>query len=602
MPQAGKAVRSLIVERIRLLRLLGRSSSGATLGLCAVHLLAAVTPPLTAYAASLVVEAMNAPRPALVPCVVLGVLLLVGEISDQGREGLAHVVAMRVEASVRSAVRRLALAPDGIGHLENSDFADDAMRSADRDSALGRSRSLGSAATGQLTIMFRVLSALASTALLAAYFPVLAVALLVVALFIRSVIRRQWTALAKSLDARAQDQRMVYYLSELAVRGAAEIRVFGLGDWLAGRFRGAAFASAAPTWRRMWPVLRRQWWTVLVLAVCAVAALAVPASAALAGTLPADRLVACLLLAVSLFAITAMGQEAFDIEYGLHAMRALDRLTDRFGTAAAVGVVPRPTGSAPPLIRFENVGFTYPGADRPVFAGLTLTLRPGETVALVGENGAGKTTLVKLLCGLYRPTVGRITVDGQDLATMDPHAWRARIGVLFQDFIRYPSTLRDNIALSAPGQQDDDAVRAALRAAGGDDRDPAFPAGLDTRLWAEGADGVDLSGGQWQQVAIARLLYARQAGRHLLVLDEPTAHLDMSAEADFYRRVIRSVSGTTAILVSHRLSTVRHADRIVLLRDGQVAERGTHSELLTLDGGYARFFRLQAEPFQEEHR
>jgi ATP-binding cassette subfamily B protein len=293
-------------------------------------------------------------------------------------------------------------------------------------------------------------------------------------------------------------------------------------------------------------------------------------------------------------AIGSMGNEAYDIEYGLRGVVAADELTERYGSRQQPRPIAVDETTAPPVIRFEDVVFRYPGSDRPVLDGLTVTLRPGETVAVVGENGAGKTTFVKLLGGLYRPDAGRITVDGVDLTALDLAAWRRRLAVLFQDFVRYPADLRDNVTFAAPERTDDAAVRDALALAGGGD----LPVDLDTSLWSEGADGTDLSGGQWQRVALARALFATSAGRQVLVLDEPTAHLDIRAEAEFHERVVSRVHHTTTVLISHRLSTVRPAGRIILLRDGRVAEDGTHEELLALGGDYARFFTVQAETFR----
>ena len=201
-----------------------------------------------------------------------------------------------------------------------------------------------------------------------------------------------------------------------------------------------------------------------------------------------------------------------------------------------------------------------------------------------------------MLAGLYRPDSGRITVDGADPTTLDPAAWRRRLAVLFQDFVRYPASLRDNVTFTAPEHAGDAAVREALERAGGGSLLAEHD--LDTLLWREGADGTDLSGGQWQRVALARVLFATAAGPRVLVLDEPTAHLDIRTEAEFHERVVSRVRDTTTVLISHRLSTVRPADRITLLRGGRVAEDGPHDELLALDGDYARFFAVQAEAFR----
>jgi ATP-binding cassette subfamily B protein len=435
--------------------------------------------------------------------------------------------------------------------------------------------------------------------LLAAFSPMLAVVLLAVSLGVRAILRRQWLHLIDILDADVAGQREVYYLSELAVTGAPhDVRLFGLAGWLTGRFRATAHRVYAASWREMWQVLRRQWLILTLVTGSAALALATPAAAALAGRLTTGQLITSVLAAWGVLSISAMGHEAYDIEYGMRGAQAaadLERAYTRDRALAADGGAPLPLVCAgPPLIVLEDVGFTYPGAEHATLDGLSLTLHPGETVAVVGGNGAGKTTLVKLLSGLYLPQAGRMTIDGTDVTALDRAAWQACVAAVFQDFVRYPLSLRENVAPVAAG---DAAVREALHRAGGGDLLDGSAFGLDTLLWREGAGGTDLSGGQWQRVALARALHAVGGGRRLLLLDEPTAHLDVEAEAEFHGRVVRQVSGATTVLVSHRLSTVRPADRIVLMHDGRIAESGTHPELLALNGRYARFYELQTQAF-----
>lgn len=599
-------VASLTRDRVRLTRLLGIAGGGWVSALSVVLLAYAAVPAATALAAGGVIAGLGEPAAgAVVAIAVLGGLLLGGQALDLVEELVRAQVTSRIDGHLRSWVRRLALTPDRIAHLETAEFQDDAARAADRGIGFGQARSAGAAAAGQLRLVFRVLSAVAAAGLLAVFFPALGAGLLVVSLAVRAMIRRQWMRLAEVVDAQAAGQRRAYYLADLAFRDAGkEVRLFGLADWLTGRYRAAAVSASAPGYRVLWRVLRRQWWTAVLVGGAAVAALGVPAAATVAGQLRPDQLVVCVFAAMGIFRITAMGFEAFDIEYGMHAVRAVDRLAGRHGGARTVPRVAPPNLATPdraPLVRFEGVTFAYPGTERPVFDGLSLVLRPTECVAVVGPNGAGKTTLVKLLAGLYRPDTGRITVDGQDLDELDPRAWRARLTVLFQDFVRYPASLRDNVALSVPDRIGDEAgAREALRRAGGDALASALPSGMDTLLWREGEGGTDLSGGQWQRVAIARALFGVDAGRQVLVLDEPTAHLDMRAEAEFYQRVVEAAAGATRVLISHRMSTVRTADRIVLLRGGRVAEEGTHEQLMALGGDYFGFFTRQAEAFTEQ--
>jgi ABC-type multidrug transport system fused ATPase/permease subunit len=223
-----------------------------------------------------------------------------------------------------------------------------------------------------------------------------------------------------------------------------------------------------------------------------------------------------------------------------------------------------------------------------VLDGLDLEVRPGESLAVVGVNGAGKSTLIKLLAGLYDPTEGRITGAG-----------RTRLSVVFQDFVRYHLSAADNVALGDARVAPDRAiVRSAARDAGFDEVVAGLPAGWETPLARTRAGGVDLSGGQWQQVALARALYALRTGADVLVLDEPTAHLDVRTEREVFDKLAAHRGAASVILISHRLSTVRRADRIVLIDGGRIAESGTHDELIALGGAYAAMFTIQAQRFR----
>jgi len=261
------------------------------------------------------------------------------------------------------------------------------------------------------------------------------------------------------------------------------------------------------------------------------------------------------------------------------AMRSAGML--RAGRRGAAGLLARE-------VRFRDLTFAYPGS-RPVLEHLDLTIPAGSSLAIVGQNGAGKTTLAKLLCRLYDPQSGAIEVDGVDLRDIDIAAWRSRVAAVFQDFIRFELSVRENVALSgAP----DEIVRSALEAAGADRL-----AALDTML-ARGYDGgTDLSGGQWQRIALARALCAVQLGAGVVLLDEPTAQLDVRGEAEIFDRILAATRHCTTILISHRFSTVRHADRICVLEQGRVVELGAHDELMARGGRYRSMFDLQAQRF-----
>ena len=249
-------------------------------------------------------------------------------------------------------------------------------------------------------------------------------------------------------------------------------------------------------------------------------------------------------------------------------------------------------------IRLRDVTFAYPAVGRrsaaPVLEHFDLTIPAGSSLAIVGQNGAGKTTLAKLLCRLYDPQSGAIEIDGVDLREFDLASWRSRVAAVFQDFIRLELPLRDNVA---PAGAPDDVVRAALESAGA-----ANLAALDTVL-ARGYDGgTDLSGGQWQRVALARALAAVKLGAGVVLLDEPTAQLDVRGEAEIFDRLLAATRHCTTILISHRFSTVRHADRICVLEQGRVIELGTHDELMALGGRYRTMFDLQAQRFNVRTR
>jgi ATP-binding cassette, subfamily B, bacterial len=252
---------------------------------------------------------------------------------------------------------------------------------------------------------------------------------------------------------------------------------------------------------------------------------------------------------------------------------------------------PGPRGA----IVFDHVSFHYPDTQTPALDDVSVQIRPGETIALVGRNGAGKSTFIKLLCRLYDPQAGRILLDGVDLRDLDPAELRSGIGGMFQDYVTYQATAGENIGIGEVARiEDQDAIARCAEQAGADALIDGLPRGYDTALGKWFGQGAQLSGGQWQKVALARS-FMRDAP--VLILDEPTSALDAHAEHELFTRIRALASGRTAIFISHRFSTVRKADRILLFQDGKLAEQGTHQELMHLDGEYAEMFTLQASAY-----
>ncbi|MEV2241954.1 ABC transporter ATP-binding protein [Micromonospora sp. NPDC049891] len=398
----------------------------------------------------------------------------------------------------------------------------------------------------------------------------------------------------------------------MGAENAKEMRVFGLADWVGERYRSAALEALRPVWRerRRVSVVNFVWFTAASL-VISFLVLASVLRAAAAGDL---SLFALTLTLQALVAAVLLGEFYHEADtatqFGMLAARAMDtferqvsdladneRRTGRTGSPAPTD----PGGLPTREIRFAGVSFTYPGASAPVFDGLDLTLRAGECTAIVGLNGAGKTTLVKLLSRLYDPPAGAVLVDGCDLRDLPIDGWRRQLAVIFQDFNRYELTAGENIAFGAvEAPATSDALRRAAKEAGVLEVLEGLPDGLDTLLTRRHADGEQLSGGQWQRLAIARSLYAVAAGARVLVLDEPTAALDVRAEAAFFDEFAALTRGITTLLISHRFATVRHADRIIVLSGGRIIEDGSHVELMAAAGTYAHLFDLQARRFAED--
>ncbi len=398
--------------------------------------------------------------------------------------------------------------------------------------------------------------------------------------------------------ARTQRNRQAFYLENTLTTDASvkEVKLLGLTQWLIDRYRavheGFHHEEVALHGRRA------RWSVALSLLSTAAFYLAYVAIVrrALGGAITLGAMTLYL-------AVFRQGQTA--MQGGLSALAKvfednlfMANLFDFLGLEDDEPDAPPPdsdAGARPPEVRFEHVSFRYPGAAHDALTDVSLTLVPGETVALVGRNGAGKTTLVKLLTGLHRPTSGRILLDGVDLASMPAHAYRARLAVVLQDFARFQFSVADNVGIGwLPSREDRPSIDRSLRDAGADALVAKLPQGAETAL-GRVFGGDDLSVGQWQRIALARA-FMRRSG--LLVLDEPTAALDAEAEHEVFERLRALKASRTAVLITHRFSTVRMADRVLVVEGGRITEAGTHAELLALGGTYASLFNLQAEGYR----
>jgi ATP-binding cassette, subfamily B, bacterial len=427
----------------------------------------------------------------------------------------------------------------------------------------------------------------------------------------RGGLRRYSTAWRDVVTPRRRSQ----YLREVAMGpvAAKEMRVFGLADWFSDRYAEAVSEMLGPIAARRRKIYLGPYllYTAVGLVVSA-GVLVTIARGAAAGDVTLTGLALGIQSVVAAIALGEYYPESdVPTQYGMQAvaaLRAFEEIVAELDSGAtapadrddaalrALAALPR---TAPgQVVRFEGVRFSYPGSSRQVLDGLDLDLPAGLCTAVVGVNGAGKTTLVKLLTRLHEPTAGRITVDGVDIAALPVDEWRRRVSVIFQDFVRYELSAADNIALGAANvPMTDERLRAAAERAGVLDVIDGLPTGFQTPLSRSYEGGADLSGGQWQRVAIARSLYAVDAGARVLVLDEPTSALDVRAEAAFFDRFVELTRGITSLLISHRFSSVRRADRIVVVDGGRVVEQGSHDSLLAAGGTYARLFQLQAERF-----
>jgi len=512
-------------------------------------------------------------------------------------ESCAH----RVNIHVRERVLRAVLRPADTAHLDDAEIADE-LRLAGRvgTEAYDVTRTLSALVAISSARLLACLSAVV-LGLYAWWAPPPLVAAWVLS---RGWYRAETRSLIASMERSASELRRAEYFADLTFKppAAKELRVFGVGGWVLDRFRRSWLSGMQDVWEqrrlRGGAMVRS---TVVLLAAHAFV-LVMLVRSVIDGGVAVIEFIVFLQVALGVAGFAWDADNEYLLALGTASLPHGQKIEKRLGS-------PRPPAGArrvPSLgssIRLEKVWFRYPGGDHDVLRGLDLVVPAGRSLAIVGSNGAGKTTLVNLLAGFIQPTAGGVLVDGVDLRDLDATSWQRRFALVLQDFGRYPLSLHDNVVFGAPGHADDLAARDRVAVAAGLDEVVAqLPQGWDTPLSRRFAGGVDLSGGQWQRVAFARALFAAEHGADVLVLDEPTANLDVRAEAAFYDHFVDITRGLTTILISHRFSTVRWADQIVVLDRGRIAEAGSHDQLMEKGGRYQRMFCMQAALYLEDGR
>ena len=598
---------------------LPRADSGLAIAWWAALLLRGSLPAAFAVAMGVLVGAVQRGDPLGAPLAFAGVIFVLLQILSPLHQVVGANLGDRTAAWLYDRLTETCVRPPGMGHLEDPALTSDLTVARDFDLGMTGpplSISMDFIANG----MVEMIGGLVAAAILARYAWWAPLVLAGAWLATHWLLRESAIWFDRNTDEVRSAQRDADYAYRLAVDPPAskELRLFGLAGWTIDRFIARRIRlhelQYAATRLRERPVI----WSVLLVVTANIVVFWALANAAAGGRLSLAEAVVYVQCAIGVSTI-AFGGFSWALDGSAAPVAAVLRLEPKMRPAGALPSGGRSASGLPGReIRLRGVTFAYPstraeenstspGASpstdvaqnpgphgtgsggSPVLEHFDLTIPAGSSLAIVGQNGAGKTTIAKLLCRLYDPQSGAIEIDGIDLRELDLASWRSRLAAVFQDFIRLELPLRDNVA---PAGAPDAVITSALTSAGA-----ANLASLDTVL-ARGYDGgTDLSGGQWQRVALARALSAVSLGAGVVLLDEPTAQLDVRGESEIFDRLLTATRQCTTILISHRFSTVRHADRICVLEHGRVIELGTHDELMALGGRYRTMFDLQAQRF-----
>ena len=584
----------------RAIELVWSTNRALTIALAVLTVIAGVLPASVAYVGALIVDAVvaairagGAEATRVVEFVILeGVLVASIAAAQRGLSLCQSLLRAQLGQRVNVMILEKALTLE-LRHFEDSEFYDKLTRA--RREASTRPLSL---VTRTFGLVQNGISLMSYGALLVHFSP-WAVAVLLLAGLPAFVAEAKFSGDAFRLFRwRSPETRMQMYLETVLAREdhAKEVKLYGLGPRLLERYRDI--------FRRLYRedralTIRRDAWG---FGLGLIATLALYAAYAWIAVSTVRRLITLGQMTMYL-ALFRQGQSAVSAmlsavggmyEDNLYLSTLYEYLeTPVPEPAGVIARGPQPQDG----VRFEDVGFTYPDAEEPALQHITLHLRPGASLALVGENGSGKTTLIKLLTRLYPPTSGRILLDGQDLAEWGEAALRERIGVIFQDFARYQMLVGENVGAGDERYfEDETRWRAAAAKGRASDFIDTLPAGYQTQLGKWFRDGRELSGGQWQKIALSRAFMRTRAD--ILVLDEPTAAMDAQAEAEVFEHFRQLARERITILISHRFSTVRMADQIAVLDRGRIVEQGSHEELMRLNGRNAHLFTLQARGYR----
>ncbi len=551
-----------------------------------------VLPAVFAIVMGILVAAVQQRHALAAPLAAVGIVFVLMQVLPPLHYATGSNLGSRTAAWLYDQLTRACVEPPGMGHLENPALSQDLTVARDFDLGI-TGPPLFIAMDFIASGLVMIASGLAAAAVLVAYTWWAPLVLAGAWLGTHWLLRESGVWRDRNTTEVREAQRHAEYAYRLAVDAPAakELRLFGLADWVVERFRTRRKRLQDLQWHatrlRERPVL----WSLLLVIAANVLVFWSLGNAALDGHLALGRLVTFASAAIATSAI-AFGGLSWALQGADAPAGAVLRLEAAMAPSGALAGGRAPAAGLPVReIRFRGVTFGYPSSGTPVLSRFDLVVPAGSSLAIVGVNGAGKTTIAKLLCRLYDPQEGRIEIDGVDLRDLDLDQWRRGLTAVFQDFIRFELPLRDNVA---PGGAPDEMILPALAAAGA-----SGLAGLDTILSRAYPGGTDLSGGQWQRIALARALCAVERGAGVVLLDEPTAQLDVRGEAEIFDRVLSATRRATTILISHRFSTVRHADRICVLENGAVAELGTHDELMAAGGRYRTMFDLQASRFDE---